>query len=188
MNQGMAEPMGNALPNTVQLQPSNLLAFRLRKLTREVADKISVRTEIFELHRTTEDFLAAMDPFPMFLVTYMAVAWSIYIADCIPEEDARIYSTRYLDLDVNEDSFLNILVGQAVEKGLLPDYRLGFLVALLKACHMTDPMDAKKRLWREFVSQLSNLFASTSAYTEFGMACFEEFSKEAMPAKHGLRG
>lgn len=163
-------------PYTLQLQSSDLLGFRLRKLTREVADKISVRTRMFDVQRTSEDFTDAMTYFPSFLATYFAIAWSIYIANAIPSEDARVYSSRYLDLDVDQDGFLTVLAGRVIEQSLLPDYRLGFLVALVSACHMTKQTSAQKRLWTEFNSHLSNLFASSCLYTELGIGIFQNFT------------
>ncbi|MCL6633814.1 MAG: hypothetical protein K6T63_14425 [Alicyclobacillus herbarius] len=167
--------MGHALVDLTQLHSAELLRFRLRKLTIEVANRIADRTQMFSPERNSENFSEVMERFPMFLVAYLAVAWSMYLASASPADEAQLYSSKYLDLHVGQDSFLNVLAGHIIERNLLPDYRLGFLVGLLTACHMTEQADAQRRLWHEFMSQLSNLFASVSVYTELGMDIFKEF-------------
>lgn len=105
-----------------QLGSADLLGFRLRKLTKHVAASISTRTRMFDPRRSTVDLTQALASFPMFLATYFAIAWSIYIADAVPDGNAEIYSSRYLNLDITDGSFLNVLAGHVVELHLLPEY------------------------------------------------------------------
>ena len=159
----------------ITLSSGDILQFRLRKLTTEVANKVACRTEMFDPDRTLGNISATAEYFPMFLVTYMAIAWAAFIAHVIPEMDSEIYSNKYLDLSMDNELFLSLLAGHVIEENLLPEYRLGYLMALMKGCHMTEHIEGQQRLWQEFISQLSNLLMSMCAYTERGALLFEQY-------------
>ena len=166
----------STLGETIPLDPTVLLRYRLRRLTKETSHRIAARTRMFDSQRTEEDLSNAIEYFPVFLATHLAIAWSIYIANAVPYEDSKIYSNRYLDLDIGSQSFLNTLVGCVLEGNLLSDYRLGFLVGLITACHTMNQENAQKQLWHECKSQLSNLFASMSVRTELGVEIFLHYA------------
>lgn len=168
--------MRNAKQHVFTLNPADLLQFRLRKLTTEVVARVATRTEMFEAQRTPGDISDAAQYFPMFLATYMAVAWAAFVASALPERDSEIYSSKYLDLTMDDEGLLSFLAHYVIAENLLSEYRLGYLTALLKGCHMTKHHVAQGRLWDEFILQVSNLLVSMCAYTERGVRIFEEYT------------
>ncbi len=168
--------MRNPKQHVFTLHPADLLQVRLRKLTTEVTARVATRTKMFEPQRMPGDISDAAQYFPMFLATYMAVAWAVFVANALPEKDSEIYSSKYLDLTMDDEGLLSVLTQCVIEENLLPEYRLGYLTALLNGCHMTEHHAAQRRLWDEFISQVSNLLVSMCAYTERGVQIFEKYT------------
>lgn len=177
MNHAIIAATKSTPADTIYLRPSHLLNFRLRKLTQETAKRIAFRTQMFYSQRTPQHFSDALELFPAFLAVHLAIAWSIHIAYAIPDEDARVYSGRYVDLDTSVDNgYLTTLTDQVIRQKILSDYQIGYLSGMLTACHTTLPLDAQRHLWNELVAELSTLFISVRGYTEMGIAIFRDLT------------
>lgn len=145
---------------------------RMKVLIKKATRDISTRLQIFNSEKPGMNMEIPLEQFRSFLAVHMAIAWTIYLADELPDYDGEIYSDSYLFLDVEEDSFLNTLIARVLEQNILSDYQVGYLTAFLQTCLITIQTNAQTKLWTEFILQFSNLLFSMSNYSEAGNTIF----------------